>query len=85
MTGDRSVHPLLITLANIDSVVRSSSSSHAFKLLALIPIPKFVGVKKGFHGILENRLTHTCLDFVTTPLKTTVQSGVWMSDYAGYI
>ena len=85
MTGDRSAHPLLITLANIDSAVRSSSSSHAFKLLALIPIPKFVGVKKGFHGILENRLTHTCLDFVTAPLKTAAQSRVWMSDYAGYI
>ena len=85
MTGDRSMHPLLIMLTNINSVARSSSSSHTFKLLALIPIPKFVGVKKGFHGILENRLTHTCLDFVITPLKTAVQSGVWMSDYTGYI
>jgi len=85
MTGDHSAHPLLITLVNIDSMIRSSSSSHALKLLALIPIPKFVSVKKGLHTILENRLLHTCLDFITTPLKTAAQNGTWMSDYAGYI
>ena len=44
MTGDRVAHPLLITLANIDSAIRSSSSSHALSLLALLPVPKFVGV-----------------------------------------
>ena len=85
MTGDRSTHPLLITLANIDSMIRASSSSHALKLLALIPTPKFVGVKKGLHGILENRFVHMCLDFVTAPLKATAQNGAWMADYAGYI
>jgi hypothetical protein len=85
MTGDRSAHPLLITLANIDSMVRSSSSSHALKLLALIPVPKFTGVKKALRGILENRLTHACLDFVTKPLKLAARVGAWMSDYAGHI
>ena len=85
MSGDRTAHPLLITLANIDSRVRVSSSSHALKLLALIPVPKFVGVKKGLHTVLENRLIHTCLDFITAPLKATAQNGSWMSDYAGYI
>ena len=85
MTGDCTAHPLLITLANIDSAVRSSSSSHALKLLALIPIPKFTGVKKGLHGILENRLTHLCLDFISAPLKAAARNGVWMSDYAGHI
>jgi len=85
MTGDRTAHPLLITLANIDSTVRSSISSHAFSLLALLPVPKFVGVKKGLHGVLENRLTHSCLDFITHPLKVTSQHGAWFSDYAGQI
>ena len=85
MTGNRSAHPLLITLANIDSTIRSSSSSHALKLLALIPTPKFVGVKKGLHGVLENRFVHMCLDFVTAPLKATAQNGAWMADYASYI
>ena len=85
MTGDCTAHPLLITLANIDSAVRSSSSSHALKLLALIPVPKFTGVKKGLHGILENHLTHLCLNSISAPLKAAAQNGVWMSDYAGHI
>src|ERR1700753_1637406 len=75
MTGDHSAHPLLITLANIDSTVRVSTSSHALKLLALIPVPKFVGVKKGLCGILENRLLHTCLDFIPSPLKLAARAG----------
>ncbi|KAF9643859.1 hypothetical protein BDM02DRAFT_3132132 [Thelephora ganbajun] len=85
MTGDHTAHPLLITLANINSAVHLSSSSHTLKLLALIPVPKFVGIKKKLHGILENRLLHMCLDFVTSPLKTAAQNGTWMSDYTGYI
>ncbi|KAF9643411.1 hypothetical protein BDM02DRAFT_3132451 [Thelephora ganbajun] len=85
MTGDRVAHPLLVTLANIDSALRSSISSHAFSLLALFPIPKFIGVKKGLHGILENQLTHLCLDFITHSLKVTSQHGVWLSDCAGKI
>ena len=85
MTGDRVAHPLLITLANIDSTVRSSSSSHALSLLALLPVPKFVGVKKGVHGILENRLMHSCLDLVTYRLKIASQGGAWLSDHAGKI
>lgn len=85
MTGDHAAHPLLITLANLDSSVCLSSSSHALQLLALIPVPKFVSVQKKLHGILENRLIHACLDFITSPLKTTARTGAWMGDYAGYI
>ena len=85
MTGDRMAHPLLITLANINSEVRSSVSLHAFSLLALLPVPKFIGVKKGLRGVLENRLTHSCLDFVTHSLKAASQHGAWFSDYAGHI
>lgn len=85
ITGDHTSHPLLITLANINSATRLSNSSHALNLLALIPVPKFVGVKKKLHGILENRLLHLCLDFITSPLKAAARNGAWMADYAGYI
>ena len=85
MSGDRVAHPLLITLANIDSTLRSSSSSHTFPLLALLPVPKFIGVKKPLHGILGNRLVHSCLDFITHPLKVASHGGTWLSDYAGKI
>ena len=83
MTGDCVAHPLLITLANIDPAFRSLVSSRAFSLLALFPVPKFVGVKKNLCGVLKNRLTHTCLDFITKPLKLASQHGVSLSDCAG--
>ena len=85
MTGNHTAHPLLITLANIDSTLRSLISSHAFSLLALFPVPKFLGVKKGLNGILENRLLHSCLDFVTNRLKLVSRDGAWLSDCAGNI
>jgi hypothetical protein len=85
MTGNRIAHPLLITLANIHSTIRSLTSSHAFSLLALFPVPSFIGVKDALRGVLESRLIHSCLDFVTRPLKVTSQYGAWLSDYAGKI
>ena len=85
MTGDHVAHPLLITLANIDSTLRSSASSHAFSLLVLLSVPKFIGIKRGLNGVLENRLMHSCLDLITEPLKTTLQNGLWLTDCAGNI
>ena len=76
-------HPLLITLANIDPAFWSLVSSHAFSLLALFPVLKFVSVKKNLCGVLENWLTHACLDFITKPLKLASQHGVSLSDCAG--
>lgn len=83
MTGNRVAHPLLITLTNIHSEVHLATSSHTFSLLALLPVPNFVGVKKALHGILENRLIHSCLDFITQPLKAASKYGTWLSDHAG--
>ena len=85
MMGNYVAHPLLIMLVNIDLALQLSTSSHAFPLVALLPIPKFVGIKKGLHSILKNRLTHSCLDLMTHLLKTTSQHGCWLSDYAGNV
>lgn len=84
ITGNHTSHLLLITLANINSAVQLLSSSHALQLLALIPVPKFIDVKK-LHDILENRLLHMCLDFITSPLKVAVRNGTWMTDHASYM
>lgn len=83
MSGDRVAHPLLITAANIDSDVRMKASYNSLLLLALLPVPKFIGVQKAFHGVLENRLTHACLDLICEPLKTVARHGAWMSDHIG--
>ena len=83
MLGDRVAHPLLITLANLDSDIRAKSSYGALQLLALLPVPTFVGVPKPLCGVLENRVTHTCLDLICRPLKIVARSGTWISDYFG--
>ena len=85
MSGDRVAHPLLITVANLDSDIRAKSSYGALQLLALLPVPKFVGMPKPLCGVLENRVTHACLDLICHPLKVVVRAGLWMSDYFGDI
>ena len=85
MTGNHVAHPLLIMLANIHSTIWLLPSSHAFSLLALLPVPAFIDAKKALCGVLENRLIHLCLNFITHPLKIASQCGAWLSDYAGKI
>ncbi|KAF8971462.1 hypothetical protein BDZ97DRAFT_1913940 [Flammula alnicola] len=83
MTGDREAHPLLISLANLDMDFRMKASNHAFLLLALLPIPKFIHHTKRLRGVLADRVFHGCLDFVTKPLKIAAQIGIMMSDPLG--
>ncbi|KAG1884486.1 uncharacterized protein F5891DRAFT_971192 [Suillus fuscotomentosus] len=80
MTGDRVAHPLLISLANIGMSTRLKSSSNAFVLTALLPIPKFIYKKKRMRGVLEDRLIHECLDIVLRTLKLAAREGVMLSD-----
>ncbi|RDB30301.1 hypothetical protein Hypma_007131 [Hypsizygus marmoreus] len=84
MTGNRSAHALLISLANLDMDFRMKASNHVFLLLALLPIPKFTHPNKKLHGILEARLLHECLDFVLQPLKKAAEVGIMMTDPLGY-
>ncbi|KAG1880194.1 hypothetical protein F4604DRAFT_1922876 [Suillus subluteus] len=44
LSGDRVVHPLLISLANIHMATRLKSSSNTFLLTALLPVPKFLKI-----------------------------------------
>jgi hypothetical protein len=80
MIGDQMSHPLLISLANLNVNFRAKASHHAFVLLALLPIPKFLNKKKELRGVLENRMIHECLDFILQPLKTAASVGIMMSD-----
>lgn len=85
MTGNRVAHPLLISLANLDMDFRNKSSNHAFLLLALLPIPKFIHRIKRICGVLADRLYHECITFVVEPLKTAAQIGIMMNDPLGCI
>ena len=84
MTGGRQAHPLLISLANILSDFHMKASNHAFLLLALLPIPKFIHTDRKTRGILENRMIHECLDFILKPLKKAAEVGIMMSDPLGF-
>ncbi|KAF8122006.1 hypothetical protein EV363DRAFT_1405252 [Boletus edulis] len=83
MCGGRVAHPLLISLANIRMKTRNKASSHAFLLLALMPIPRFVHPTTRICSVLEARLFHQCLDIVLEPLKIAARIGKMMSDPAG--
>lgn len=85
MTGGRTAHPLLISLANISMEFRNKASNHAFLLLALLPIPKYIHTKRKIRGMLESRLYHQCLDIVLAPLKAAAQFGVMLSDPLGIL
>lgn len=83
LTGDHMAHPLLISSANITAEVRMKSSQHAFMLLVLLPVPKFLETESKARGILGDRLIHTCLDFVLEPLKIAAAIGKMMTDSLG--
>jgi len=61
------------------------SSYHTLPLIALLPCPKFVGVKKSLRGVMENHLIHYCLDIICRPLKAASAHGAFMGDSLGYI
>ncbi|KAF8417606.1 hypothetical protein L210DRAFT_3615989 [Boletus edulis BED1] len=80
MCGGRVAHPLLISLANIKMSVRNKGSSHAFLLLALMPIAKFIHPNSRMRGVLDARLFHQCLDIILEPLKQAAHIGRMMAD-----
>lgn len=84
MTGDRTAHPVLLSLANIHADVRMKSSNRAFLLVALLPCPKFIAKDRAVRSVLENRVIHLCLDIITHPLKLAARAGRMMSDPRGY-
>lgn len=84
MTGDRTAHPVLLSLANIHADVRMKSSNRAFLLVALLPCPKFITNDRATRSVLENRVIHLCLDITTHPLKLAARAGRMMSDPRGY-
>ncbi|KAG1866444.1 hypothetical protein C8R48DRAFT_600483 [Suillus tomentosus] len=82
-TGNKEMHPLLISLANIHAGVRMKATSHAFALTAYLPIPKFLGVSKPVHAILSMRVYHFAISIVMRNLKIATRDGCVMSDPRG--
>ncbi|KAF8545834.1 hypothetical protein OG21DRAFT_1491871, partial [Imleria badia] len=83
MSGNRVAHPVLISLANIDTDIRSKTSLHAYLLLTLLPVAKFAHKISRVRGLLQDRLVHQALNIVLMPLKVAARVGVMMSDPVG--
>jgi len=79
MTGDLEMHPLFLTIANINSQVRMKTTSHAWSCIAYTPSPEFI-VHPDFQSVLEARVWHRCLDIVCTGLKLAARTGTFMND-----
>jgi len=77
------VHPLLLSLANIDANIHSKGSLHAHLLLALLPFTSFIHLKMCVRSLLSDRLVHESLDFMLKPLKVAATIGIMMSDPVG--
>ena len=84
MTGDRVAHPLLISLTDIIMDFWTKASNHAFILLVILPVSKFLHKNKKIWGVLENHLIHECIDFIIKPLKKAAEIGIMMSDPLGW-
>ncbi|KAG2038300.1 hypothetical protein BDR03DRAFT_1045519 [Suillus americanus] len=85
LSGNHYTHPLLISLANINSEICSKGSLEAYIPLALLPIAKFIHGNRCMRGVLADRpLFHQCIGIVVEPLKQAARLGVMMSDPAGF-
>ena len=82
-TGNKEMHPVLLSLANIDAGVRMKATAHAFALAVYLPIPKFLTVSAQVQATLVAHIYHTCLDIICVNLKLAERNGVKLSDPAG--
>lgn len=78
MSGNQMAHPLLLSLANIDSSVQCKGSLHGRVLLMLLPVTSFIYKKTHICSLLSDCLIHECLDLVLNPLKIAATVGIMM-------
>ncbi|KAF8837316.1 hypothetical protein BDN67DRAFT_991809 [Paxillus ammoniavirescens] len=83
-TGGLEMHPLFITIGNIDSDIRMKATAHAWQCVAFIPTPKFE-THPDYQTILQTRLWHKCVDLVFANLKSASLHSDYMTDPFGDI
>jgi hypothetical protein len=85
-TGNQSLHPLYLSIANIKSEVRCKQSFHSYVLLGLLPLPEFKYLRfKDLKSLLNAQIHHYCLDYILAPLKETTRTGAYLRDPLGRI
>ena len=77
------MHPLFISIGNIPGHVHMAATSHAWRCVAFMPIPKF-DAPKGCQSVLQNHVWHKCIEIITAGLQYLARSGGFMPDPHGY-
>lgn len=81
-TGGLEMHPVFLTIGNIQSDIRMQATSHAWRCIAFIPSPEF-NIHADFRTILLARVFHWSLDVVTASLKVAAKDGTGLVDPCG--
>ncbi|KAG2047378.1 hypothetical protein BDR06DRAFT_1031315 [Suillus hirtellus] len=84
LAGGIEMHPVFVTIGNIDSEVCSKATLRAWCCIAYIPVIKFC-IHTDYQSILQARLWHKCLDLVFANLKVAAKDGCFMPDPSCYI
>ncbi|KAG1800667.1 hypothetical protein EV424DRAFT_1352065 [Suillus variegatus] len=84
-TGGLKMHPIFVSLANIQSDVRMRATSHAWRCVGFMPIPKFSDVHTDYQTILSQWLFHKCMDIIFADVKVTAMAGRFMPDSSGHL
>ncbi|KAN0078155.1 hypothetical protein V8E55_010212 [Tylopilus felleus] len=84
-SGNKEMHPLLLSLANIRANVHMKATSHTFALAAYLPISKFLDVPPAIQSVLSSRVFHFAISIIVQSLKEEESNGVPMSDPNGLL
>ncbi|KIO01513.1 hypothetical protein M404DRAFT_16208 [Pisolithus tinctorius Marx 270] len=82
-TGNKEMHPLLLSIANIHASVCMKATSHSFALAAYLPIPKFRNVPQAIQAVLSVHVYHFAISIVMKNLVIANRDGKVMSDPMG--
>ncbi|KAG2107501.1 uncharacterized protein F5147DRAFT_774333 [Suillus discolor] len=84
-TGGLEMHPIFVSLANIQSDVQMRATSHTWRCVGFMLIPKFSDVHTDYQTILSQRLFHKCMDIIFADAKVAAMAGKFMPDPSGHV
>ncbi|KAG2045592.1 hypothetical protein BDR06DRAFT_985748 [Suillus hirtellus] len=78
------MHPIFVSITNIQSDVWMRATSHAWRCVNFMPIPKIVNVHADYQTILSQRLFHKCMDIIFADAKVAAMSGKFIPNPSGH-
>ncbi|KAI6143199.1 hypothetical protein BKA82DRAFT_4429981 [Pisolithus tinctorius] len=82
-TGNLEMHPLFLTIGNIQADIHMKVTMHAWTCITYMPIAQFA-THSDFMSVLQARLWHHCMDIICANLKVTASHGKFMVDASSY-